>query len=165
VALATVIALGTAVVANAQSVMEQCGEQWQAQNGRNDEWGDMALVSNPIMPSAAWFWSCGPCATSHGKRRPVCAAATVASAPRARRPPVVVAAIAREMARRPCSRPRIAPRRRTEGGNQPADKSLINRRLSLRSQLCAAKAYSHRRRAPCRVGAQPRLPPLTANKW
>jgi hypothetical protein len=28
----------------------------------------------------------------------------------------------------------------TEGGNQPADKSLINRRLSLRSQLCAAKA-------------------------
>ena len=26
----------------------------------------------------------------------------------------------------------------TEGGNQPADKSLINRRLSLRSQLCAA---------------------------
>jgi hypothetical protein len=29
----------------------------------------------------------------------------------------------------------------TEGGNQPADKSLINRRLSLRSQLCAAKAF------------------------
>ena len=28
----------------------------------------------------------------------------------------------------------------TEGGNQPADKSLINRRLSLRSQLCAAMA-------------------------
>ena len=28
----------------------------------------------------------------------------------------------------------------TEGGKQPADKSLINRRLSLRSQLCAAKA-------------------------
>ena len=27
----------------------------------------------------------------------------------------------------------------TEGGNQPADKSLINRRLSLRSQLCAAR--------------------------
>ena len=33
----------------------------------------------------------------------------------------------------------------TEGGNQPADKSLINRRLSLRSQLCAAPAYSCRR--------------------
>jgi hypothetical protein len=29
----------------------------------------------------------------------------------------------------------------TEGGNQPADKSLINRRLSLRSQLCAAQAF------------------------
>ena len=29
----------------------------------------------------------------------------------------------------------------TEGGNQPADKSLINRRLSLRSQLCAAMAF------------------------
>jgi hypothetical protein len=29
----------------------------------------------------------------------------------------------------------------TEGGNQPADKSLINRRLSLRSQLCAATAF------------------------
>ena len=28
----------------------------------------------------------------------------------------------------------------TEGGNQPADKSLINRRLKLRSQLCAAQA-------------------------
>ena len=28
----------------------------------------------------------------------------------------------------------------TEGGSQPADKSLINRRLSLRSQLCAAIA-------------------------
>ena len=28
----------------------------------------------------------------------------------------------------------------TEGGKQPADKSLINRRLSLRSQLCAAIA-------------------------
>lgn len=29
----------------------------------------------------------------------------------------------------------------TEGGNQPADKSLINRRLSLRSQLCAAHTF------------------------
>ena len=29
----------------------------------------------------------------------------------------------------------------TEGGNQSADKSLINRRLKLRSQLCAAKAF------------------------
>ena len=29
----------------------------------------------------------------------------------------------------------------TEGGNQPAHKSLINRRLSLRSQLCAATAF------------------------
>ena len=29
----------------------------------------------------------------------------------------------------------------TEGGNQPADKSLINRRLSLCSQLCAAKLF------------------------
>ena len=29
----------------------------------------------------------------------------------------------------------------TEGGNQPADKSLINRRLSLRSQLCAAITF------------------------
>jgi hypothetical protein len=29
----------------------------------------------------------------------------------------------------------------TEGGNQPADKSLINRRLSLRSQLCAAHTH------------------------
>jgi len=29
----------------------------------------------------------------------------------------------------------------TEGGSQPADKSLINRRLSLRSQLCAATAF------------------------
>jgi hypothetical protein len=28
----------------------------------------------------------------------------------------------------------------TEGGNQPADKSLIDRRLSLRSQPCAATA-------------------------
>jgi hypothetical protein len=28
----------------------------------------------------------------------------------------------------------------TEGGNQPGDKSLIDRRLSLRSQLCAAPA-------------------------
>jgi len=29
----------------------------------------------------------------------------------------------------------------TEGGNQPADKSLINRRLSLHSQPCAAMAF------------------------
>jgi hypothetical protein len=29
----------------------------------------------------------------------------------------------------------------TEGGNQPAHKSLINRRFSLRSQLCAATAF------------------------
>lgn len=29
----------------------------------------------------------------------------------------------------------------TEGGSQPADKSLIDRRLSLRSQPCAAKAF------------------------
>jgi hypothetical protein len=29
----------------------------------------------------------------------------------------------------------------TEGGNQPADKSLINRRLSLYSQPCAAMAF------------------------
>jgi hypothetical protein len=29
----------------------------------------------------------------------------------------------------------------TEGGNQPADKSLINRRLSLHSQPCAAMTY------------------------
>ena len=29
----------------------------------------------------------------------------------------------------------------TEGGNQPADKSLINRRLKLRSQLCAAPPF------------------------
>jgi hypothetical protein len=29
----------------------------------------------------------------------------------------------------------------TEGGNQPADKSLINRRLSLRPQLCAAMVF------------------------
>ena len=29
----------------------------------------------------------------------------------------------------------------TEGGNQPADKSLINRRLSLHSQPCAAIAF------------------------
>jgi hypothetical protein len=29
----------------------------------------------------------------------------------------------------------------TEGGNQPADKSLINRRLSLHSQPCAATAF------------------------
>ena len=29
----------------------------------------------------------------------------------------------------------------TEGGNQPADRSLINRRLSLRSQLCAARPF------------------------
>ena len=28
-----------------------------------------------------------------------------------------------------------------EGGNQPADKSLINRRLSLHSQPCAAMAF------------------------
>jgi hypothetical protein len=44
-------------------------------------------------------------------------------------------------ARRPSSRSRKAPRRRTEGGNQPADKSLINRRLSLRSQPRAAMAF------------------------
>ena len=44
----------------------------------------------------------------------------------------------------------------TEGGNQPADKSLINRRLSLRSQLCAAMPF--RRRRSRRTGAQPRLP-------
>ena len=29
----------------------------------------------------------------------------------------------------------------TEGSNQPADKSLINRRLSLHSQPCAAMAF------------------------
>ena len=29
----------------------------------------------------------------------------------------------------------------TEGGSQPADKSLINRRLSLHSQPCAAMAF------------------------
>ena len=29
----------------------------------------------------------------------------------------------------------------TEGGTQPADKSLIDRRLSLRSQLCAAHTF------------------------
>jgi hypothetical protein len=29
----------------------------------------------------------------------------------------------------------------TEGGHQPAHKSLINRRLSLRSQLCADEAF------------------------
>ena len=29
----------------------------------------------------------------------------------------------------------------TEGGNQPADKSLMNRRLSLHSQPCAAIAF------------------------
>ena len=29
----------------------------------------------------------------------------------------------------------------TEGGNQPADKSLIDRRLKLRSRLCAAPAF------------------------
>jgi hypothetical protein len=29
----------------------------------------------------------------------------------------------------------------TEGANQPADKSLINRRLSLHSQPCAAMAF------------------------
>ena len=49
----------------------------------------------------------------------------------------------------------------TEGGNQPADKSLINRRLSLRSQLCAAEAFSPT--AFRRPGAQPRLRLLTAN--
>ena len=44
-----------------------------------------------------------------------------------------------------------------EGGNQPADKSLINRRLSLRSQLCAAKAFLSDGFPP--TGAQPRLAP------
>jgi hypothetical protein len=29
----------------------------------------------------------------------------------------------------------------TEGGNQPTDKSLINRRISLHSQPCAAMAF------------------------
>jgi hypothetical protein len=33
----------------------------------------------------------------------------------------------------------------TEGGSQPADKSLINRRLSLRSQLCATHGFSAER--------------------
>ena len=44
----------------------------------------------------------------------------------------------------------------TEGGNQPADKSLINRRLSLRSQLCAAEAFLADGFPP--TGPQPRLP-------
>jgi hypothetical protein len=43
----------------------------------------------------------------------------------------------------------------TEGGYQPADKSLINRRLSLHSQPCAAMAYLTRRFRP--AGDQPRL--------
>ena len=50
----------------------------------------------------------------------------------------------------------------TEGGNQPADKSLINRRLSLRSQLCAAHTFSCRR--PFRRAERSTAsPPLTAN--
>jgi hypothetical protein len=49
----------------------------------------------------------------------------------------------------------------TEGGNQPADKSLIDRRLSLRSRLCAAMAYSCRRLSN-RSGVRWRPTPLTA---
>ena len=49
----------------------------------------------------------------------------------------------------------------TEGGNQPADKSLINRRLSLRSQLCAAKAFLTDGFPPTGRWIAPRL--LTAN--
>src|SRR5271166_3247273 len=56
----------------------------------------------------------------------------------------------------------------TEGGDQPADKSLINRRLSLRSQLCAASDYSRRRRSR-RTDSPVASKPLTANirasKW
>jgi hypothetical protein len=44
----------------------------------------------------------------------------------------------------------------TEGGNQPADKSLINRRLLLHSQPCAAKPpFADGCLAP--AGAQPRF--------
>src|SRR5271166_4893252 len=50
----------------------------------------------------------------------------------------------------------------TEGGDQPADKSLINRRLSLRSQLCAASDYSRRRRSR-RTDSPVASKPLTAN--
>jgi len=49
----------------------------------------------------------------------------------------------------------------TEGGNQPADKSLINRRLSLRSQLCAAIAFPPTASPPCGCSTAPSL--LTAN--
>jgi hypothetical protein len=50
----------------------------------------------------------------------------------------------------------------TEGGNQPADKSLINRRLSLRSQVCAAPAFS-RRRPFCQADARSAPSRLNAN--
>ena len=64
--------------------------------------------------------------------------------------------------RQPPLRDRGKPRDEdTEGGNQPADKSLIIRRLSLRSQLCAAKAFLTDGFAPTGGSTAPRL--LTAN--
>ncbi len=49
----------------------------------------------------------------------------------------------------------------TEGGNQPADKSLINGRLSLGSQLCAAKPSAPTATRP--RGFSTASSPLTAN--
>ena len=60
------------------------------------------------------------------------------------------------------ARPRKARDEDTEGGNQHADKSLINRRLSLRSQRCAAMAFPRRR--PSRRSGRSTAPHLlTAN--
>ena len=76
--------------------------------------------------------------------------------------PVVVAAIAREMAAFQWAIGRqVAPAAATEGDNQPADKSLINRRLSLHSQPCAAMAFSPTANSPSGRSTAPHF--LTAN--
>ena len=74
--------------------------------------------------------------------------------------PVVVAAIAREMAAFQWAIGREAAPA-TEGDNQPADKSLVNRRLSLHSQPCAAMAFSPTANSPSGRSTAPHF--LTAN--
>ena len=112
---------------------------------------------------ARWLRSCGP---SGGRSRPGKGGRSLQPLPRAgsgaRRWGTPVASYVAGLA--PDARPldRGKPRdENTEGGNQPADKSLINRRLSLRSQLCAAKAFLPTAYTPTGRSTAPSL--LTAN--
>ena len=82
-ALATAIVLGTAVATNAQSVMKQCGEQWQAAKlagtTNGETWpqflaqcraqlssGPATAAPTPLPPPSLKLVPC-----SRGKRRPL----------------------------------------------------------------------------------------------